>query len=1009
MTDSSYSSAIAIVGMGGRFPGAQDIEEFWENLRAGVCSVSDFTHDELLADGLNPAELAKDNYVSSKGALDQPDRFEAELFGFSPRDAAVLDPQHRLLLETAWTALEDAGYNPRAVPETTGVYVGGGSSEHAVAAMADPSLVAELGLTQVRLFTDKDFLASWISYRLGLRGPSMAVQTACSTSLTAVHLAVNSLLLGECSLALAGGVSVDSVAKRGYLHQEGGVHSPDGRCRPFDERSAGTLPGNGAGIVVLRRYEDAVRDGATIYALIRGSAVTNDGIAKISMTAPGIEGQSAAITEALATAELNPQQIQYVEMHGTGTALGDQIEIEAATAAFGSAGDTPFWCGIGSVKSNVGHLDAAAGVTGLIKATLMLAHREFVPTANFSRANPRLGLERTPFRVVDRSEDWPRPTEERRRAGVTSVGMGGTNVHVVLEEAPPNHRAEPAVSAEGPWLLPVSARTEGSLAAGTQAMSRYLARRDVAFLGDVAHTLQTARAELGVRGYVVADRAEQASTGFRTLGTSCGFTSAGSPPAPVMVIPGEERQDLGAVEELRRTLPVFRDTLDNCAEHLARRHGLTTYPWQAGADDGVPARHAALFSVGYATAKQWASWGLRSGATVGEGLGEYVSAVLAGVFTWDEALDLVVARAELVSGTAAGRMLAVEMTQSEVVRLLNDGVDLAAVNGPRACVVSGPKGAVEECAERLRRTGRPHQWLQSEHALHSSVMDGVLDAFEAVVAAVGPRVPSGPYVSTVSGGLIEGDKVATARYWRDQLRAPVRLDGALRAAWEISSGPVLNAGRKGVITDHLLDRVGIRSIYDVGPHATPAEILAVLGELWSSGQQVDWNAVTSVTAKRVTRLPGHVFDGTPRGAFRLNASTAYRPTSSRPGQDSGDAAQLAPEADAVTEVTVEPSGPTKPDGEGDASRGRIIELLLETLGVASHEFGSSFLELGGDSLGAVHLANRIQEEVGIDVPIGLLVEDHSVDELIALLAEIAENPDSDARIGDLLEEIETTG
>ncbi|MBC3839739.1 polyketide synthase [Streptacidiphilus sp. 4-A2] len=426
-------NAIAVTGMSGRFPGARDLDEYWANLLGGVCSLTDFTEAELLADGADPAEIRHRSHVAAKGYLADADRFDAELFGFNRNEAAALDPQHRLLLETAWDALQDAGLDPWRAPTGTGVYVGGSLTEHMLAAHTDRRLVERLGAMQLRILTDREFLAPWISYRLGLQGPSLTVQTACSTSLSAVHLACQALLLGECDTALAGGVSVDTVRRHGYLHQEGGILSPDGRCRPFDEKAGGTVPGSGVGLVVLRRLADALADGDPVRAVIRGSAVTNDGAARVGFTAPGVDRQAAAIAEAWDTAGLDPATAQYLEAHGTATALGDRIEASAAATAFGSAAAGSI--GIGSVKSNIGHLDAAAGVAALIKTVLMLEHRTVVPTVNATAPHPELGLADTPFRVVDRCAPWPEAAGPRR-AGVSSVGIGGTNVHVVVEQAP---------------------------------------------------------------------------------------------------------------------------------------------------------------------------------------------------------------------------------------------------------------------------------------------------------------------------------------------------------------------------------------------------------------------------------------------------------------------------------------------------------------------------------------------------------------------------------------------
>ncbi|MDO0911791.1 beta-ketoacyl synthase N-terminal-like domain-containing protein [Streptomyces sp. DT2A-34] len=510
-------SAVAVVGMSGRFPGAPDLDTYWANLRDGVCTLSTFTEKELLADGADAAELSSPAYVRAQGRLPDADRFEADLFGFNRTEAAALDPQHRVLLETAWSALEDAGRAPLTAPSAaaaagpprTGVYVGGSPTEHALAAGTDPALAASIGALQVRILTDREFLAPWISYRLGLEGPSMTVQTACSTSLTAVHLAVQALLLGECDMALAGGVAIGSVRKQGYVHYQGGIFSPDGRCRPFDEKAAGTVPGSGVGVLVLRRLQDALADGDPVRAVIRGTAVTNDGSGKVGFTAPGVDRQSAAITEAWAAAGLEPSAAQYVEAHGTGTELGDRIELEAASAAFaGGAG-----IGLGSVKSNIGHADAAAGAAALIKTILMLEHATLAPTVDVT--SPVAALRGSPLRLVTETEEWPSRAGLPRLAGVTSVGIGGTNVHVVVQEAPA--RPAPADDAVRPLVLPLSARTEPQLAAAAERLASALRTPDAPSLAAVAHTLRTGRVPMPVRAYVVAGTRGEAADRLTAL------------------------------------------------------------------------------------------------------------------------------------------------------------------------------------------------------------------------------------------------------------------------------------------------------------------------------------------------------------------------------------------------------------------------------------------------------------------------------------------------------------
>lgn len=517
-------SAVAIIGMSGRFPGARDIGQYWDNLRNGVCSIRDFSDEELRAAGVEPAELSRAGYVRALGYLPGSDRFEAELFGFSRSEAAVLDPQHRLMLEAAWGALEDAGYNPLDTPGRTGVYAGASLSEHMIAAHADRRLAADLGALQVRMLADREFLAPWVSYRLGLDGPSVTVQTACSTSLTAVHLAVQALQLGECDTALAGGVSATSVRKHGYVYQEGGIFSPDGRCRPFSENSAGTVGGSGVGVMVLRRLDDALADGDPVRAVIRGTAVTNDGRSKVGFAAPSPERQAAAIAEAWSVAGLEPAAAQYLEMHGTGTKLGDRVEAAAVRMALGShgfPGSPGSRCGpclIGSVKSNIGHLDAAAGVAGLIKVVLMLDHATIAPTVNVSRPAPELAQDADFLRLATEAAPWAADGGRPRLAGVTGAGIGGTNVHVVVEEAPAaDPGSDPGSDPARTELLPVSARTTAQLGETARRLAAALRAPVAPALRDVARTLRTGRASLTCRAYVLAATPDGAANALDAL------------------------------------------------------------------------------------------------------------------------------------------------------------------------------------------------------------------------------------------------------------------------------------------------------------------------------------------------------------------------------------------------------------------------------------------------------------------------------------------------------------
>ncbi|MBM3855507.1 MAG: type I polyketide synthase, partial [Verrucomicrobia bacterium] len=637
---------LAIVGLACRFPGARDVDEFWRNLHDGVESVTFFTDDELRAAGVDAALLTRPDYVKANAVLADAERFDAGFFGYTPREAQLLDPQQRVFLECAWTALEHAGYDPSAMRGAVGVFAGAGIGTYLLRQIApNPAVVESAGGFSVLLANDKDFLPTRVAYKLNLRGPALGVQTACSTSLVAVHLAGQSLLAGECDAALAGGVAIRFPQTAGYVFQEGMILSPDGHCRAFDAQGAGIVAGNGAGVVVLKRLADALADGDTIHAVIRGSAINNDGAGKVGYTAPSVEGQAAVIAEALAVAEVEPATIGYVEAHGTGTALGDPIEVAALTRAFGGRNGGRPWCALGSVKTNFGHLDTAAGVAGLIKAVLALRHAEIPRSLHFDTPNPQIDFARSPFRVAVQREPWPTGATPRR-AGVSSFGIGGTNAHVVLEEAPP---VAVVPQTETPQLLVVSARTEGALARAGTRLAGHLRQDPAANLADVAFTLAAGRRAFAHRRFAVGRTAAEAADAF---GGADAGTMARENPGVVFLFPGQGAQYPGMAVGLHRVAPVFRAEFDRCAELFRPHLAIELRELVFAADNAASAlrlartgtTQPALFAVEYALARQWMAWGVRPAAMLGHSSGEWVAACLAGVFTLEEAVRLVAAR-----------------------------------------------------------------------------------------------------------------------------------------------------------------------------------------------------------------------------------------------------------------------------------------------------------------------------------------------------------------------------
>ncbi|WP_437633779.1 type I polyketide synthase [Sorangium sp. So ce854] len=863
---------IAIIGMAGRFPGARDVATFWRNLCAGVESVAILTDEELLAAGVDPALLARPEYVRARAVLDDIDMFDAELFGFTPREAAALDPQHRLFLECAWEAFENAGIDPERAGGPVGVYAGSSLSGYLAHLFPDGPRLQSAADVAALLALDKDFLTTRVSYKLNLEGPSIAVQTACSTSLVAVHLACQGLLTGECDLALAGGASVGVPQKSGYLYQDGAIASPDGHCRAFDAGARGTVGGSGVGVVLLKRLDDAIADRDAIVAVIKGSAVNNDGRAKVGYTAPRVEGQAGVIRAAHAAAGVDAGSIAYVEAHGTGTPLGDPIEIAALTRAFRATTDRKGFCAIGSVKTNVGHLDAAAGVTGLIKAALAVAHGRIPPSLHFRAPNPALDLEDSPFRVATELAAWA-PAAGPRRAGVSSFGIGGTNAHVVLEEAPPAPEADPPRPCE---LLVLSARSSASLERLTDALAEHLESHADLELGDVAFTQQLGRRAFGHRRAVVCRTREEAA---RALGERSGAVRTGGPvagPRPVaFLFPGQgtQRPDMG--RELYETEPVFRAEVDACASGLERHLGTDIrallFPAPADVEDAArrldrtAMTQPALFVVEYALARLWMAWGVTPDAMLGHSVGEYVAACLAGCLSLEDALALVAARGRLMEATPDGAMLAVSASEAEVAGWLGDEVALAAVNGPRQCVLSGGTAAIQRVEREAAGRGIEARRLRTGRAFHSHLMEGALAGFREAVRRVTLRAPRVPWVSNVTGTWITAAEAQDPAYWVRHLRSTVRFaDGVAalreqpeRIFVEVGPGQTLTALCRQVAAGSL----ALASLPAVRePGAAGAGMLDAVGQLWVAGAPVEWAGLQAGRRRRRVALPATPFE-----------------------------------------------------------------------------------------------------------------------------------------------------
>jgi len=860
--------------MAGRFPGARNLRQFWQNLRNGVESIRSLSDEELLAAGVSQEDLALPEYVKRASVLDDVPMFDASFFGLSPRDAAIMDPQHRHFLECAWEALEDAGHPPERFNGSVGVFAGSGMNTYLIHnLLANRALLNSAGLFQLKQTgNDKDVLATRVSYQFDLRGPSINVQTACSTSLVAVHLACQSLLNHECDMALAGGVTIEIPHGQGYIYRDGEILSRDGHCRSFDAASTGTVFGSGAGIVVLRRLEDALEDRDAIRAVILGSAINNDGARKVGYLAPSVEGQAEVIAEALEFSGVTAQDISYVEAHGTGTIIGDPIEVRALTQAFRRTTPRTGYCAIGSLKSNVGHLDAAAGVAGLIKTVLALEHAQLPPSLHFENPNPQIEFQDSPFYVNNQLADWP-SVGSLRRAGVTSLGIGGTNAHVVLEEA---SRPAPSTSLKPYRLLTFSAKTESAVQLYSEELIDYLGAHPEVSLADASFTCQVGRGAFQYRrALVVENNNEAASKSAKARRREFGFgTAAKSEPEYVFMFPGQGSQYVNMGRELYEHEPAFRECLDFCAHHLLDVLGLdlrdVIYPSEAGKDDATKKLNEtwitqpALFAVEYSLACWWMSLGIKPSAMVGHSIGEYVAACLAGVFSLPDALCIAAFRGRLIYGLPAGAMLAVSQSAASVSLPAN--LSLAAINGPEQCVVSGPAPEVAAFEEDIARKSIACRRLVTSHAFHSAMMDPILVAFEELMQQISYQPPRHPFLSNLTGTWIKPEEATDPGYWTRHLRHAVLFSNCLEELFRKPDRILIEVGPGNALTSLARRQAGVDAkVFPTLPHPREAAgglrcALTSLGQIWTLGAEVDWPKLHTPDTVRRVPLPTYPFE-----------------------------------------------------------------------------------------------------------------------------------------------------
>ena len=869
----SATSSLAIIGMAGRFPSSPTLQEWWRNLAAGRELTRFFTEDELLEQGIDAATIRADNYVPAAAVLEDEDRFDAAFFGMNPKEADITDPQLRVFLECSHQALEDAGYGAAAYRPRTGVFGGCSINNYLLHNLAtNPAVVESLGGFQLLFRNEKDHLPTFVSYKLNLHGPSVNVQTACSTSLVAVHMACQSVLSGECDMALAGGASVRVPQRQGYYYQPDAISSPDGRCRVFDEQARGTVSGNGVGAILIRRLDDAIAARDRIHAVILGSAINNDGSRKAGYTAPSVQGETEAVLEALAVAQADPASIGCVEAHGTGTRLGDPIEIEALTDAFRAFTDRKAYCAIGSLKSNMGHLDAAAGIAGVLKMVLQLENRSIAPSLHYRRPNPQIDFESSPFVVSTSLHEWRQEGDAPRRGGVSSFGIGGTNSHVILEEAPASDSESDAAS-RPEELITLSAKSPEALRELCREFAGLLRETPGLHLPDAAYTLHVGREALDHRLSLVsgdaADLREQ-------LDSAAAPRAIERAPEIAFLFPGQGSQHVHMLHGLYKSEPAYRETFNECAAFLLDKEGIdlasAVYPAERSDQAEAALRSTelaqpALFAVEYAAACLWLSWGVKPSALAGHSIGEYTAACLASVFSLEEALHLVAARGRLMATAPPGSMLAVSTDVDRLRPFLADGVGLAAVNGPQLCVVSGPSAAVATCERSLHRDGIQTTRLHTSHAFHSPLMDGILDAYAREASKVRFQPPAIPILSNVSGVWLDPTSVTSADYWVRQIRETVLFGQEISELLSLSSRVLLEVGPSQALTAIARRQLQPQSaprVFPTAPHARSTvrderQIQETLGNLWELGVGVDWQRYHAHENRRRISLPTYPF------------------------------------------------------------------------------------------------------------------------------------------------------
>jgi acyl transferase domain-containing protein/thioesterase domain-containing protein len=985
---------VAIIGMSGRFPGADNVDHLWQNLCDGKESITFFKTGEL--DPSIPADLKNDpHYVKARGLFEHIDRFDAKFFGISPQEARFMDPQQRIFLEVSWEAFENSGYQPESCKGLIGVFAGCGlNSYYSHHVMTNPPQAESISRHLIELCNSPDYLATRVSFKLNLKGPSISLFTGCSTSLVAVSHGFDSLMNFQCDMAIAGGVYISCPPQSGYLYQEGEMLSKEGHIRPFDTAADGTVFSSGAGAVVMKRLEDALEDNDTIYAVIRGTAVNNDGHDKISFTAPSVNGQAEVIAMAHANAGISADTISYIETHGTGTPLGDPIEIEALTQAFASTTRKRNFCAIGSIKANIGHLDAAAGVVGLMKTALALYYKKIPPLINFTAPNPQIDFDKTPFRINTQLYDWI-SGDHPRRAGISSFGVGGTNSHVVLEEAcfPEKKRSSRR------WqLLNLSARSDEALSHATTNLCDFLESHPQVELENIAYTLQTGRKDFLSRRIAVCRDNQDAIAVLNDADSRRNLFSKQNPANRdiAFMFSGQGAQYPNMGRELYQNEAVFRECIDQCSQILEQYLSFDLheilYPSPASAEKAneklsqTVVTQPALFVLEYALAKLWLSWGIQPSVFVGHSIGEYVAACLSGVFSLADALFLVATRGKLIQNLPKGSMLAVFASPKDISAILSDhGISLAAINAPSLCVISGKPPAIEAAKIHLQSLEISYTSLLVSHAFHSAMMDPILNSFEKQMKQIELHPPEIQIFSNVTGKPMKAEEATNPSYWVTHLRETVQFSECIqnlmltpnRILLEIGPGNSLCTLAK----QHFNDANSLITLSSIRhPKETISDeafMLRTLGKLWLNEVAVDWTKLYANPFPKRVALPTYPFE---RQRFWLeskqDATIIQRSAVSQENihhkqhsdDDLNESSDQKLETDSLNEV-----------------ENTLLNIMKKVLGFNHIGIHDDYFDLGGSSLMAIQIFNRIEKKFGLRLPLATLYEAPTIKKLAEIV------------------------